>query len=81
MLAATSTSSRVAAAAAGKTQRVSGSANQRTASTARVGGLPGPRIKATSTTDSENASTAKSGSRIWGSTWGSTTASQAWTGR
>ncbi len=64
MLAATTATSSTAAAEAGKTQRVSGSANQRTASTASVGGLFGPRISATSTTDKENASTAYTGSRI-----------------
>ena len=58
MLASTSASNKVAAAAAWKYRPVSGSLNQRTASTARLGGLPGPSTRATSTTDSENASTA-----------------------
>ena len=75
MHAATMTSSSTAAAEAGNTRCKSGSANQRTASTASVGGLPGPRIIDTSTTDSENASTAKIGRRICGYTNGTTTLS------
>jgi hypothetical protein len=75
--AATMTSCSDAAAAAGNHRRRSGSPNQRTASTASVGGLPGPRISATSTTDSEYASTARNGRRTCGHTCGSTTRTHA----
>jgi hypothetical protein len=66
----TSRNSITAAADAGKYRATSASVNPRIASTASGGGFEGPTTSATSTTDSENATTAKMGSRTWQYTCG-----------
>ena len=69
--------SSVAPAEAANHRARSGSEYQRSTCTARVGGLAGPSISDTSTTDSENVSTASTGSLTWGQIRGSTASTQA----
>jgi len=77
MAASTMPINSTAAAPAGNQFERSGSLNQRSACTASVGGSVGPSTSETSTTDSENVSTAITGRRNCGQMRGSTVSSQA----